>query len=195
MEFIPILNNDNKKLSAHFSVFLGGNNGIMITNTSLQDTDEIFGLYKMASDFKKIVSGVQWPEFDRGMIETEIKENRHWKITVDGQIACAWSITFDDPQVWEERNADPAIYIHRIATNPNFRGQKFVEQIAEWAADFARKNSKQYVRMDTTAGNQRLTDYYIKCGFSYLGQKKISDTKGRPAHYHNAVMGLFQLEI
>ncbi|AZA76633.1 GNAT family N-acetyltransferase [Chryseobacterium sp. G0186] len=167
----------------------------MIMNTSLQDTDDILDLYKMASDFKKKVSGVQWPEFERSMIETEIQENRLFKITVDQQIACVWSITYDDVQVWEQQNADPAIYIHRIAANPNFRGQKFVEQIVEWSKQFARENNKLYVRMDTTAGNQRLNDYYIKCGFSYLGSKKITDTEGRPSHYHNASMALFQLEV
>jgi len=166
----------------------------MIVNTFLQDIDEVFALYKMASDFKKTVSGVQWPEFDRSMIETEIKENRHWKIIVDGQIACVWSITFNDPQVWEERHADPAVYIHRIATHPDFRGQKFVEQIVEWSAKFAKENEKHYVRMDTTAGNQRLADYYIRCGFTQLGPKKIADTEGLPAHYHNATMVLFQLK-
>lgn len=194
MEFIPILNNDNKREIRSFSVFLGTRTVIMTMNTSPQDIDEILDLYKMASDFKKKVSGVQWPEFGRSMIETEIQENRLFKITVDQKVACVWSITFDDHQVWEEKNADPAIYIHRIATNPNFRGQKFVEQIVEWSKQFAKEHHKLYVRMDTTAGNQRLTDYYVKCGFSYLGDKKIADTEGRPAHYHNATMGLFQLE-
>lgn len=169
--------------------------GIMIVNTSLQDMEAVLNLYKMASDFKKTVSGVQWPEFDRNMIKTEINEGRHFKITVDGQVACIWSITFDDHQVWAEKNEDPAIYIHRIATNPNFRGQKFVEQIVEWAKQFAPQHNKLFVRMDTTAGNHRLIDYYVKCGFSYLGDKKMTDTKGRPDHYHNATMGLFQLEV
>ncbi|MBV8327256.1 GNAT family N-acetyltransferase [Chryseobacterium sp.] len=166
----------------------------MILKTFLQDIDEVFSLYKMASDFKKKVSGIQWPEFDRTLIETEIKENRHWKILIDGQIACVWSITYDDPQVWGEKNTDPAIYIHRIATHPDFRGQKFVEQIVTWTRKFAVENNKQYIRMDTTAGNQPLTDYYIKCGFTCLGTKKMSDTEGLPAHYHNATMVLFQLE-
>ncbi len=82
----------------------------MIANTFLQDIDEVFDLYKMASDFKKTVSGIQWPEFDRNMIETEITENRHWKIITDEQIACVWSITFDDLPVWGTQNTDPAIY-------------------------------------------------------------------------------------
>lgn len=182
-------------VSPYFSVFLKNNNMTMIANTFLQDIDEVFDLYKMASDFKKTVSGIQWPEFDRNMIESEISENRHWKIVTDEQIACVWSITFDDLPVWGAQNTDPAIYIHRIATNPNFRGQKFVEQIVEWAKQFARENNKLYVRMDTTAGNQRLTDYYVKCGFSYLGEKKIADAEGLPAHYQQATMGLFQLEV
>ncbi len=33
--------------------------GIMIANTALQDIEAVLNLYKMASDFKKTVSGVQ----------------------------------------------------------------------------------------------------------------------------------------
>ncbi|WP_412850678.1 GNAT family N-acetyltransferase [Chryseobacterium sp. PMSZPI] len=181
-------------ISIFFSIF-EVNKDIMIVNTSLQDIDEVFSLYKMASDFKKTVSGIQWPEFDRKMIETEINEKLHWKIVVDGQVACVWSISFEDFQVWEEKNTDPSIYIHRIATNHNFRGQKFVEQIVTWAKQFAKENNKLYVRMDTTAGNQRLNDYYMQCGFSCLGAKKMTNTEGLPDHYHNATMVLFQMEV
>jgi hypothetical protein len=38
---------------------------------------------------------------------------------IDGQIACVWAVTFNDPEIWKN-DQDAAIYIHRIATNPDF---------------------------------------------------------------------------
>ncbi|QIY91270.1 GNAT family N-acetyltransferase [Chryseobacterium gallinarum] len=167
----------------------------MITTNTLQDIDEIFNLYKQASDFKKVKSNIQWPEFGYNMIETEIKENRLYKFTIEGKIACIWSIAFEDPQIWEEQNSDPSLYIHRIATHPSFRGQKFVEQIAIWAKSFAEQNNKQYVRMDTVGLNPKLVNYYVNCGFTYLGVKTPANTQGLPAHYQNISINLFQLKV
>ena len=97
-----------------------------IENSTTEDINEIFRLYEIARSFQKIKAVVPWPEFEKELIETEISEKRQWKILIDNQIACVWATTFDDPQIWEERNADPSVYIHRIATNPTFRGQSLV---------------------------------------------------------------------
>ena len=166
-----------------------------IRNSKIDDIDEIFRLYKIATDFQKTRFTVHWPEFDRKLIETGISENRQWKIIADGKIACIWATTFTDPQIWEERNDDPAVYIHRIATNPDFRGQNLVGQIVEWAKIYANENQKQFVRMDTVGDNPGLINYYTKCGFDFLGLLKLKNTTGLPAHYDNATVSLFQMII
>jgi RimJ/RimL family protein N-acetyltransferase len=166
-----------------------------IQNSNSNDTDEIFRLYKIATDFQKTRFTSHWPEFDRELIETEILENRQWKIVAEGKIACVWATTFDDPQIWEERNEDPAVYIHRIATNPDFRGQNLVGKIVEWAKNYAKENQKQYIRMDTVGYNLGLINYYTRCGFDFLGLLKLKNTGGLPAHYENATVSLFEIEV
>jgi RimJ/RimL family protein N-acetyltransferase len=166
-----------------------------IQNSNSNDTDEIFRLYKIATDFQKTRFTSHWPEFDRELIETEILENRQWKIVAEGKIACVWATTFNDPQIWEERNEDPAVYIHRIATNPDFRGQNLVGKIVEWAKNYAKENQKQYIRMDTVGYNLGLINYYTRCGFEFLGLLKLRNTEGLPAHYDNATVSLFEIEV
>lgn len=166
-----------------------------IESSNINDIEEIFRLYKIATDFQKTRFIVHWPEFDRELIETEIAENRQWKIVVDNKIACVWATTFDDPQIWEERNDDPSVYIHRIATNPDFRGQNLVGQIVEWVKIYAIENQKQFIRMDTVGDNQGLINYYTKCGFDFSGLLKLKNTDGLPAHYDNATVSLFQMTI
>src|SRR5258705_3023328 len=114
-------------------------NTMKIENCLPEDIDEIFRLYKIASEYQKSKQTVVvWPEFKKQLVETEIAENRQWKLIIDKEIACVWATTFNDEQIWEERNADAAIYIHRIATNPSFRGKNFVAIIVEWASEYAK---------------------------------------------------------
>lgn len=166
-----------------------------ILNSTFNDIDEIFRLYKIATDFQKTRFTHHWPQFERTLVQTEIMENRQWKIVADNKIACIWSTTFNDPQIWEKKNEDPSLYIHRIATNPNFRGQNLVGQIVEWAKQFAKDNQKKFIRMDTVGDNIELTSYYTKCGFDFIGLQHLKNTKGLPAHYHNATVSLFQISL
>jgi GNAT superfamily N-acetyltransferase len=161
------------------------------------DIDEIFRLYRLAAAYQATIpeATVVWPEFELGLVEQELAEGRQWKLLVGNTIACVWAITFDDPQIWGARNADPAVYVHRIATNPDFRGQGFVTAIVQWAKDYARQHQKKFVRLDTIGENHGLIAHYTACGFTYLGLAALTDTAGLPAHYHNATVSLFELPV
>jgi GNAT superfamily N-acetyltransferase len=166
-----------------------------IKNSIEEDITEIFRLYKIATDFQKTRFTGHWPEFERNLVESEIAESRQWKIVIDNKIACVWATTFNDPQIWEEKNNDPSIYIHRIATNPDFRGLNLVGQIVEWAKKYALDNNKKFIRMDTVGDNPGLISYYSKCGFDFLGLLKLQNTDGLPAHYKKATVSLFQIKL
>jgi RimJ/RimL family protein N-acetyltransferase len=142
-----------------------------------------------------VKGAVLWPEFEQELIEMEIAENRQWKILINNQIACVWTTTFSDPQIWEERDEEPAVYIHRISTNPIFRGQNLVGEIVNWSKKYARENAKKYIRMDTVGENKGLINYYQKCGFEFLGLKKLKNTAGLPAHYSRDAVSLFQISL
>jgi ribosomal protein S18 acetylase RimI-like enzyme len=166
-----------------------------ILNSQIEDINKIFELYKIATDFQKIKSAVPWPNFDRELIVQEINENRQWKIIIDDEIACVWAITESDPQIWQKRNEEPAIYIHRISTNPNFRGKNLVSEIVKWSKNYASHKNKKFVRMDTVGENVGLINYYKKCGFDFLGLSELKETSELPAHYQNATVSLFQISV
>jgi ribosomal protein S18 acetylase RimI-like enzyme len=166
-----------------------------IKNSTLQDLGTIFKLYDLARKYQKIKGAVLWPEFEEGLIVKEITNNQQWQIVIEDQVACVWATTFNDPQIWLERDADPAIYIHRIAIDPAFRGRDLVGVIVGWAKAYARENGKKFVRMDTVGENKGLIDHYQKCGFAFLGLLQLEHTDGLPAHYHHAKVSLFEIEI
>jgi ribosomal protein S18 acetylase RimI-like enzyme len=167
-----------------------------IENSTAFDIPEIFRLYKIASDYQKAKQTVVvWPDFKKELVETEVAENRQWKLIINSQIACVWTTTFSDEQIWEERNNDAAVYIHRIATNPNFRGQNFVGIIVEWSKEYAKANNKDFVRLDTLGNNIKLIEHYTNAGFTFLGIFDLKNTDGLPDHYHGVPACLFEIKL
>ena len=167
-----------------------------ITNSTKDDLQDIMGLYEMATNFQKIKFPDNiWPQFESNLIKLEIEEKRQWKIIIDDEIACIWATTFSDPNIWEEKNNDPSIYIHRIATNPRFRGQQFVIKIVDWAKAYASQHQKEYIRMDTCGKNNPLIKYYSSCGFDFLGIRKLKNPDGLPLHYIDADVCFFQIKL
>ena len=168
---------------------------LKIENSTLNDFEKIFSLYKIATEFQKTKSSIHWQEFKIDLIKKEILENRQFKITIDGKIVCIWAITYDDALIWEEKDKEPSIYLHRIVTSPNFRGQNMLKKVIEWAKIFALANNKQYLRLDTFDENKALVNYYIQNGFDYLGFMQMKKSDNLPAHYENAKLALLQMKI
>ena len=165
------------------------------TNSKPEEIDEIFRLYDAAIEFQKTKFHRVWLPFDRPMIEREIAENRNWKIVIGNRIACIYSVTYEDPFIWKEKSAEPAIYIHRIVTNPEFRGLKFVPKITEWARSYAPSIGKSFVRMDTWGDNVKLRDYYVECGFEFLGVITPTASADLPKHYDGITLSLFEIKL
>ena len=156
-----------------------------ISNCILSDVGEIDDLYEAARQLQRLRKMVVWPSFENSFIENEIKENRQWKLVIDNIIACNWAITFEDKEIWGEKDNDNSIYIHRICTNPNFRGNRYIEKIVEWSKEYATQLGKTFVRLDTLGANAKLIEHYTSAGFDFLGMFELTDTATLPKHYQD----------
>lgn len=167
-----------------------------IINSSPEDIDAIFKLYDEAIKYQKIHFIQHWQGFDREMVKKEIAEKKQWKVLDSGgNICCIFATAYTDPFIWEEKDKDPSIYLHRIVTNPLFRGKNYVLNIVDWAQDFGKENQKKFIRIDTWGENKKLIDYYIKCGFKFIGLTKLEEASDLPKHYSTALLGLLEIEI
>jgi GNAT superfamily N-acetyltransferase len=154
-----------------------------IENATLIDVDAILQLYEAARQLQTERKMVVWPWFDRTFIQKEVEEKRQWKLLVDQTMVCNWAITFEDKEIWEERDLGDAIYIHRIAVHPLYRGRRYIDTIVYWAKAYARKHQKRYVRLDTLGNNTKLIQHYTSSGFTFLGIVRLKNTSGLPLHY------------
>jgi GNAT superfamily N-acetyltransferase len=164
-------------------------------NSTITDIDTIFRFYDDAIAFQKTVFNKHWKGFDRNVIEAEVLEGKHWKIMKDGKVACVFEMQLSDPLIWKEKNADPAVYLHRIVSHSEYRGSNFLQHIIEWAKDFAKENSLKYVRLDTWGDNPPLIAYYVKSGFRHIGFSVPDNPGNLPKHYDAANLALFELTV
>ncbi|WP_316805949.1 GNAT family N-acetyltransferase [Pedobacter agri] len=165
---------------------------IEVKNSQPNDIDTIFDFYDMAVAHQKKVFNKHWQGFSSALVETEIEENRQYKILVDGKVACVFAVTFTDQLIWGDRDHD-SLYIHRIVTHPDFRGYAFVKEIIKWAKKYAIEHTIKYIRMDTWADNEKLLEYYTSCGFTYVGVVTLQQSDGLPKHYEGISLSLFEI--
>ena len=166
---------------------------LSVINSLQTDIDFIFYLFDSAIEYQRQRGYNLWPQFARSLIETEINEKRHFKIIFRDEIVCVFSVLYSDPVIWMERDKDPAVYLHRIAVRPAYKGKQTMTVIREWAIAHAKEKQKQYVRMDTWGNNEQLRKYYSHCGFNYLGQQFLNIPEGMPAHYGGTELSLFEI--
>ena len=86
-------------------------------------------------------------------------------------------------------------YLHRIVTNPAFRGRNFVQKIVAWSKNQARTSGKKYIRLDTWSDNPKLKELYLQCGFQFLGNQIPANPAALPIHYSTITLGMFELAV
>jgi GNAT superfamily N-acetyltransferase len=167
-----------------------------IRNCQLSDIDNVFSLYGAARDLQTERRMVVWPVFERSLVEKEVLEGRQWKIVEGDTMACNWAVTFEDREIWGERDRQDAVYIHRICTHPQFRGNRYIDAIVQWAKAYAGQKGKRYVRLDTLGKNTSLIRHYTSSGFQFLGIVRLEDTAALPLHYQREPdCCLFELDL
>lgn len=167
-----------------------------IKNCLMIDTNEILSIYQAARNLQIDRKMVVWPFFEDTFIKNEIREKRQWKIILDHQIACNWAITFEDKEIWGERDKNDSIYIHRICTNPLLRGNRYIDEIVQWSKQYAKQIGKRFIRLDTLGNNTKLIEHYTSAGFAFLGMVKLTETANLPAHYQNETnCCLFEIDL
>src|SRR5690606_18828502 len=97
---------------------------VTITNTTLEDYEKVLWLFDQVMVLQGTNGYKVWETIDKESLITEIKNKQQFKIVEDSEILCLFSIQLNDPFIWREKDQNDAIYLHRIAVNPNFKGKK-----------------------------------------------------------------------
>ncbi|HSQ43782.1 MAG TPA: GNAT family N-acetyltransferase [Ginsengibacter sp.] len=166
-----------------------------IVNTTRNDLNTILWLFKQAMKLQGRNGYKVWEAIDQTGLERDIDKGLQYKIVQDNNITCVFSIQFNDPFIWGEKDRDHAIYLHRIVVNPNFKGLKQFQKVLDWACNFALQHHLQFVRMDTWADNSKIIEYYKSFGFEFIENYQTTNEMELPIQNRNLNVALLQLKL
>lgn len=166
-----------------------------IRRTTPSDIEIMRKMWEKAIRFQQEGGYPVWPDFPEGLIFKEMDLDLNFKLTAGEKILCYFSISMNDPIIWEGKDNNDAIYIHRGVTAPEYRGLGLTRFVFEWARVKAKLLGRKYIRIDTWGSNRHLIDYYIRAGFKFIGYKKMGDSPELMEHYTNLTLALFETEV
>jgi ribosomal protein S18 acetylase RimI-like enzyme len=167
-----------------------------IKRTILADIPIVEKIYSEARAYQFQQTGYGWPIFSHSFIAQEIAEKRHYRVLdTDDEMAGVFSIVKAEPIIWNDKDGNQAIYLHRMAIRNRYRGNNIAKEVVEWAKTEAWKHKKKFIRVDTWANNDALTDYYQKLGFEWVGKKKLPPQSDLPEHYNHIEVNLFEIRL
>ncbi|PKB15101.1 GNAT family N-acetyltransferase [Flavobacterium sp. 5] len=166
-----------------------------IVNTSPNDLEMICWMFEEAIAYQKRNNYKGWDSYDKAFLENEISKLLQFKIVENKKILCIFSVCFNDPLIWREKDTGTSIYLHRITVNPKFKGQKQFKKVLNWAIEYAYKNKLDTIRMDTWAENTTIIDYYKSYGFQFLENYKTANTKELPIQHRNLNVALLEYKV
>lgn len=167
-------------------------NSYTIQNTTDTDIPFICWMFDQAILYQKRNKYPVWNGYDIDIIQKDIKEKIQYKILVNNEIACIFSVCTNDPIIWGKKDKDSSIYLHRIVVNPNHKGEKQFEKIILWAKKYTLENNIEYIRMDTWADNPTIIEYYKSFGFVFLNNFVTPDTLNLPVQHRNISLALLE---
>ncbi|MBK9149654.1 MAG: GNAT family N-acetyltransferase [Saprospiraceae bacterium] len=171
------------------------NTEFQVCNTDLSDLKTILWLFDEAIKLQSKNGYKVWGRIDEVALQKDITNNLQFKIVKGDNILCVFSIQHNDPFIWQDKDQNNAIYLHRIVTNPNFKGQRLFEKVLIWATQFARQNNREHLRMDTWADNHQLIAYYKSYGFRFVENYITTDTEELPLQNRNLNVALLELTV
>ncbi|MEP6947931.1 MAG: GNAT family N-acetyltransferase [Ginsengibacter sp.] len=166
-----------------------------IINTEIKDLPFIYSLFEEAISYQKRKGYPVWVGYDKEVLKREIENKQQYKIVIDDAIACIFSICYSDEIIWRERENGESLYLHRIAVNPFYKGQKHFGKILNWCVGYAIENALLNIRMDTWADNPDLVNYYKNSGFQIVGTLTTPDSEKLPIPQRNNRVVLLEFTI
>lgn len=166
-----------------------------IVNTTIDDLEAVLHLFDQTMELQGKNGYIVWDHIDKARIENDIENSLHYKVLNANEMLCIFSVQYNDPFIWRDRDHNDAIYLHRIVVNPKFKGQRQFEKVLNWAKQLALQRNLKFIRMDTWAENNKLIDYYKSFGFEFIENYKTTDAAELPTPNRNLNVALLEMKL
>jgi GNAT superfamily N-acetyltransferase len=139
------------------------------------DIPALLDLIKRVVPQMQAAGNFQWNEYypNEAVFSEDIDKQQLWVATVDDQLAGVAALTEDQEPEYAQAGMDlseRAIVTHRLAVNPDFRGQGVAAALLQQAEQLALDRGIACLRVDTNSENQATQRLFPKLGYQYAGE-------------------------
>ena len=111
--------------------------------------------------------------FDVSYFKKQMKENKLFVAKKDGVVVGGFLLKEKDYDYWSDCDNVKAYYIHHFVAKIGENGLGKI--MIDFAQKEAKKNKKEYLRLDCVSDNKKLNNYYQKLNFENIGSIQIKN--------------------
>jgi ribosomal protein S18 acetylase RimI-like enzyme len=125
----------------------------------------------------------QWDDHypNEHIFERDIDQGELWVTEQEGTLAAVTAITTDQSPEYADVGWDihePAIVIHRLAVDPDFRGTGLAHTLMQWAEIIAEQRGISVLRVDTNTQNRAIQRLLLYLGYTLAGEISLNMRPG-----------------
>lgn len=109
--------------------------------------------------------------YDESYFEKQMLENKLFIAKKGNDVVGGFLLIDDDPDHWSDCDKVKAYYLHHFASKVGENGIGKI--MINFALEEAKKNNKEYLRLDCVSDNEKLNNYYKSLGFECVGHIKM----------------------
>ena len=166
----------------------------MIRKAGLKDLNEIKKLTEACAEALQQQNIFQWNENYPSLekLENDIKQEELYVYEYNNRIITIIVLTPNMDEVYQNiswlTESGNNLYVHRLATHPNFWGQGYARKMMDFAESFAKTGNFSSVRLDTFSQNKRNQKFYEARGYKRLGDVYFPHKNNQPFHCYELVL-------
>ena len=166
----------------------------MIRKGLYSDIDRILKITKACAKHMISKGIYQWNDLypNKSAFEKDVNRNELYILQIDKNIigCIAISTLIDEeylPVKWLTPNKNN-IYIHRLAIHPEHQGNRYAQQLMDFAEQYAIENNYASIRLDTFSQNKKNQLFYELRGYKKLEDIYFPKQSEYPFHCYELIL-------
>lgn len=156
---------------------------MIIRRAALFDVPAIMCIVRAAVPLMHAAGNVQWDETypDTNVFLRDIQRKELWVADFDGVLGGVAAITTEQEAEYADVGWDlhePALAIHRLVVDPEFRGHGIASALMGEAEALAEEEKIGVLRVDTSHANEAAQKMFLKLGYVCSGEITLEHRPG-----------------
>jgi ribosomal protein S18 acetylase RimI-like enzyme len=148
-----------------------------------EDLPALMALMRRVVPLMRATGNLQWDESypNEAVFQRDIDQGQLWLADVETSIAGVAAVTTDQEPDYAQVGWDinePAVVVHRLAVDPEFRGTGIAGALMQKAEEIAAERGIPVLRVDTNNQNEATQRLFPKLGYRLAGEISLQIRPG-----------------